>query len=104
MKNKKVKMLNRIIDWDFNPLLENKVLTINPIGLIISQDILPDALCTVIEKHKHREFDLLKNDSYPVFSSDNSMLLCGNRAVAHALVDANIAQLPATRVNYPIYY
>lgn len=104
-------MLNRIRDWDFNPkqlatgYLEYKpgTLTINPISLIASNVDVTD-LQKIVEANMHAEFDILENGSYPIFDGDSHHLLCGNRAVAAALVEAGIAQLAEKPVKYPVYY
>ena len=105
------KMLNSIMNWDFNPeqCLTGKVayapgvLTIHPISLV-PLNISTTLLQEVVEANITKEFDLLNNGSYPLFDGDSGLMLCGNRAVAHALVDAGVARLAQQVVYHPVYY
>ena len=102
-------MLNAIMDWDFNPQqcqvrqYKSGTLTINPIALI-PLNVSTTLLQEVIEKNIIKEFDLLENGSYPILDGNSGKILCGNRAVAHALVDAGVALLAQQVVYHPVYY
>jgi len=108
LDHKTIQMLNKITDWDFNAtpariasLDKPAILDINPIPLII-EDIRNPRIQEVIEESKSKDFDLLKSGLS--VDGDTRLMLSGNRAVAHALVQTGIAKLADKQITYPVYF
>jgi len=101
--------LNLIRHWDFSPEKfrdrtseKPGIFIINSITLKIINYKIYVLIVEIIEGIDGRGIDLLENNSYPIFRS-NDMMFIGNKIVAEELVKRELAVYVNEPIIYPLY-